>query len=127
VVPAVNQIQVHVGQGSADPGPGLLSFCAQRGIVVQSYEPLAGGALATDDFLADIGSKYNKSAAQVALRWVLQRAPSLAVRTGSQEHLQQDLDIFGGFELSSADLASLDARTTPAGEAGGRCSWGCTE
>ena len=118
---------MHVGQGSADPGNGLLSFCAQRGIVVQAYEPLAGGALATDSFLTYVGTKYNKSAAQVALRWVLQRAPSLAVRAGSQEHLVQDLDIFGAFELSAEDLASLDARTTPAGEANGRCSWGCTE
>ena len=125
-IPATNQVQLHVGQGSADPGPGLISYCAQRGIVVQSYEPLAGGALATDPFCQAIGLKHNKSAAQVALRWVLQRAPSLAVRAGASRHLRQDLDLFD-FELDGSDLLGLDARAGPAGEAGGRCSWGCTE
>ena len=42
-VPAVNQIQVHVGVG-ADP-EGLLSYCKQKGIVVQAYSPLAHGAV----------------------------------------------------------------------------------
>ena len=175
--PAVNQIQVHVGQGSADPGPGLLSYCvstrarrhefampsmkdclagwlagclpaclparlhpqpfctrkapllcpqAKRGIVVQAYEPLAGGALAKDSFCAAIGLKHNKSAAQVALRWVLQRAPTVVVRAGSDAHLRQDLDLFD-FSLDASDLKGLDERTQPKGEAGGRCSWGCTE
>ena len=126
VLPAVNQIQVHIGQGSADPGDGLLSYCAQRQIAVQAYEPLAGGALATDSFVAAIGLKHNKTAAQVALKWVLQRAPALAVRAGSEDHLRQDLQLFD-FTLDGSDLAGLDARTGPPGEAGGRCSWGCTE
>ena len=124
--PAVNQIQVHVGQGSGDPGGGLLSYCAKRGIVVQAYEPLAGGALVTDDDCATIGTAHNKSAAQVALRWVLQRAPSLVVRAGSAAHLVQDLDVTD-FTLNDAELETLDRKTSPPGEAGGRCSWGCTE
>ena len=41
---------------------------------MQAYEPLAGGALATDAFCGAIGLKHQKTAAQVALRWVLQRA-----------------------------------------------------
>jgi len=125
-VPAVNQIQVHVGQGSADPGSGLLSYCAERGIVVQAYEPLAGGALATDSTCASIGSAHQKSAAQVALRWVLQRARTLAVRAGSAAHLAQDVDVFD-FTLDNNELRALDGKSGPAGEAGGRCSWGCTE
>ena len=125
-VPAVNQIQVHVGQGSADPGPGLLSYCASRGVVVQAYEPLAGGELVTDPACHSIGAAHQKTAAQVALRWVLQRAPSLAVRAGSSAHLAQDLALFD-FTLNSSELARLDAQKGPSGEAGGRCSWGCTE
>lgn len=123
--PAVNQIQVHVGQGSSDPG-GLLSYCAARGIAVQGYQPLAGGALVTDSFCAAIGDKYQKSAAQVALKWVLQRAPALVVGAGSAAHDASDLDLFD-FQLDGSDLEGLDAKVGPPGEAGGRCSWGCTE
>jgi 2,5-diketo-D-gluconate reductase A len=124
IVPAVNQIQLHVGM-HADPG-GLVSHCASRGIVVQAYEPLAGGAVATDHTCATIGRTHNRSAAQVGLRWLLDRAPSLVVRAGSAAHLRDDLDVWG-WGLSPAELAMLDAQDEPKGEAGGRCSWGCTE
>lgn len=125
-VPAANQLQLHVGMG-ADPGE-LMTYNAQRGIVVQAYEPLAGGEVVTDcPVCSQVGAAYNKSAAQVGLRWVLDRVPSLAVKTGSQAHLEQDLEMWNGWSLSRDDRAKLDALTEPEGEAGGRCSWGCTE
>ena len=126
LLPAVNQIQVHVGQGSADPGPGLISFCRGKGIVVQAYEPLAGGALVKDEFCASIGRKYGKSAAQVALRWVIERVPALAVRAGSAQHTLEDLAILN-FSLGRDDLLRLDVRRSPLGESGGRPCWGCTQ
>ena len=95
-------------------------------IELAMYEPLAGGELVKDAECAKIGLAHNKSAAQVALRWVLQRAPTLAVKAGTAEHLQQDLAVLS-FALTEAELALLDKKTTPKGEAGGRCSWGCTE
>ena len=92
------------------------------------YEPLAGGDVATNCTLcAQVGTEYNKSAAQVGLRWVLDRVPSFVVETGSQDHLDQDLAILDGWSLSLGDRAALDGLTEPKGEAGGRCSWGCTE
>jgi len=125
-VPATNQLQMHVGMG-ADPD-GLMGFNSVRGIIVQAYEPLAGGAVATDcPVCASVGAAYNKTAAQVGLSWVLDRVPTLAVKTGSAEHLADDLALWDGWRLSAADLAALDALTEPKGEADGRCSWGCTE
>lgn len=124
VVPAVNQVQLHVGM-HADPG-GLISKCAALGIAVQAYEPLAGGAVATDALCSRVGAPYNRSAAQVGLRWLLQRAPSLVVRAGSEAHLRSDIDAWG-WTLAPADVAQLDGANEPKGEAGGRCSWGCTE
>jgi diketogulonate reductase-like aldo/keto reductase len=58
--------QAHVGMGK-DPGH-LREYCAEHGIVVQAYGPLAGGDVATDPLCTEIGKKYNKSAAQVGLR-----------------------------------------------------------
>ena len=122
--PAVNQLQLHVGMGP-DPG-GLISHCAAEGIVVQAYEPLAGGEVVSDPLCNSVGADYGRSAAQVGLRWLLSRAPSLAVRSSSAAHLADDLQVFS-WELKAADVARLDAATEPKGEAGGRCSWGCTE
>lgn len=122
--PAVNQIQLHVGMG-ADPG-GLLSYCAARGIVVQAYESLAGGEVVDDALCRAVGARHNRSAAAAGLRWVLDRAPALAVKAGTTAHLREDLDAWS-WQLDAKDAAALDAATVPKGEAGGRCSWGCTE
>jgi 2,5-diketo-D-gluconate reductase A len=80
VVPAVNQIQLHVGSG-ADP-EGLLSYCKSKGIVVQAYAPLAAGAVASDSLCTKVGKAHSKSAAQVGLKWILQNTlkPTLVVK-----------------------------------------------
>ena len=126
VAPAVNQVQLHVGM-HADPG-GLISYCANRSIVVQAYEPLAGGEVAADALCARVGAARSppRSAAQVGLRWVLQRAPSLVVRSGSEPHLREDTDVWG-WRLGADELRQLDEATRPKGEGGGRACWGCTE
>ena len=71
IPPAVNQIQMHVGMG-ADP-EGLISYCNGNDIVVQAYSPLAHGEVVTDRLCGKIGSSYNRTAAEVGLRWVLQQ------------------------------------------------------
>ena len=123
-VPAVNQIQVHVGTG-ADP-EGLLSYCKQQGIAVQAYSPLAHGAVVSDPLCEEGGAAANRSAAQVGLRWVLDRAPSLVVKASKKEYLLDDLDVFG-WALPPAAIAELDAATTPQGQQEGRPSWGCAK
>ena len=59
IVPAVNQIQLHIGMGS-DP-EGLLSYCDTHGIIVQAYSPLAAGGVVTDPLCNRLGTKYNKT------------------------------------------------------------------
>ena len=122
--PAVNQLQYHVGSG-ADP-EALLSFNRAWGVNVQAYSPLASGAVVRDADVAKIAAKVGKSAAQVALRYVLQNGakPSVVVKASKPAYLAEDLDVFD-FELSAADVAALDAKTTPAGQQDGRPSWGC--
>lgn len=77
VQPAVNQFEYHVGMG---PDPeGLVSYCKSKGIVTQAYSPLGPTAnhtakdiLIEGNLTTGIGKHYNKSGAQVALRWVAQ-------------------------------------------------------
>lgn len=113
VVPAVNQVSYHVAMG---PDPeGLISYCAQRSIVVQAYEPLAAGAAATDPTCARIGAAHNKTAAQAAMRWVLQNPvarPATAVLThaSSPAYLAEDMDVFD-WRLTAAEMAAADAMT----------------
>ena len=70
-MPAVNQIQFHVGMG---PDPeGLVSYCKSKGIQVEAYSPLGDGKsseLITGDLVTSIGNNHGKSGVQVALRWI---------------------------------------------------------
>lgn len=124
VVPAVNQVSFHVGM-SPDPR-GLVSYNDAHGILTFAYSPLGSFdftnmsnvtkdiSLITGNFTRDIGKPYNKSGAQVALRWLTQHGvPSVTV--GSEKHLRQDLEVFE-FSLSEAHMQLLDAATTPTGE-----------
>lgn len=103
-VPSVNQMHYSVG----DAGTTILDN-ARYGIVVQSYSPLNSGALVTDEDCKVIGEKHGKSAAQVALRWILQTNGTVATQSTSLQHLQQDIDIFD-FALTDDELATLSSK-----------------
>lgn len=77
--------------------------------VYQAYSPLGGGSLIDDPDCTRIGKPYNKSSAQVALRWIVQRGAVFTTEASSLEHFQQDLDIFD-FELSAADMDVLNKK-----------------
>jgi len=124
VMPAVNQVLIHVGMG---PDPrSLKSYCDAKGITVQAYSPLGAynfstfpptkdHSLITSNFTNGIGQKYNKTGAQMALKWVSQHGIPLNTASSSEKHLLQDLEIFE-FNISDADMKLLDEATTPAGE-----------
>jgi 2,5-diketo-D-gluconate reductase A len=132
LVPSVNQVQYHVAYG-ADP-KGFMSYFHSKGIVPHVYEPLATGVLASNALCASIGKKRNKTAAQVAMRWVSQNPiVETAILTSSTDktYLEQDIDIFD-WDLSADELKALDAincTTNPelCKAYDGREAWGCTK
>ena len=70
-MPAVNQIQYHVGMGN-DP-QDIVSYCKERGVQIQAYSPLGGSGqseLITGDLVTQIGQAHDVSGVQVALRWI---------------------------------------------------------
>jgi diketogulonate reductase-like aldo/keto reductase len=100
---AVNQMSYSVGNhGSEVEDDGKL------GVVVQAYSPLGSGRLVNDPLLKQIGTYYNKSAAQVALRWILQHNATIATQSTSATHLGEDVNIFD-FALSADEMKQLDA------------------
>lgn len=119
VVPAVNQFEIHVGMGT-DPA-GMVSNDKKHGIVPQAYSPLGDGTLVSDPRLAAIGKKLGKSGPQVALKWVVQNGWAVSTKADSAEYLAEDLDVFS-WNISAADMATLNAATTPANNP----SWACT-
>jgi 2,5-diketo-D-gluconate reductase B len=78
-------------------------------MILTAYCPLAKGRIAQAPVLAEIGRAYGKTAAQVALRWLVQQERVAAIpKTGSEARMQENLAVFD-FELSAEDLARIEA------------------
>ncbi len=86
----------------------LQGWMQGQGLFLTAYSPLAQGKAATNSALESIGREYGKSAAQVALRWILQQELAMAIpKTSSPERLRENMEIFD-FELSEEDMARID-------------------
>lgn len=103
-VPSVNQLHYSVGDAGT-----MIADNAKYGIYVQSYSPLNSGSLIYDDDCKSIGDAHGKSAAQIALKWILQTNGTVATQSTSLSHLQEDVDLFD-FELTTDELATLTAK-----------------
>lgn len=104
VIPAVNQIELHPFYQRGEE----LEILREYGIAAQAWAPFAEGmnGMFTNPVLAEIGKPYNKSAAQVVLRWNIERKVSVIPKSVHKERMEQNLDIWD-FELSKEDLEKI--------------------
>lgn len=104
IVPAVNQVETHVFDQQTGPQRIMEEF----GTHIMSWAPLAEGrnGFFTNSLLSQIGAKYGKTVAQVALRWLIQRGVIIIPKSTHIERMQQNFDIFD-FQLSPEDMASI--------------------
>jgi len=98
-----NQIEYFIGH----PQDSMLGYCQENDILLTAYSPLNRGQLHSSRALEPIAEAHGVTAAQVALRWLIQQ-DNVAVIPKSAHPARQheNLDIFG-FELSSDDMARL--------------------
>jgi diketogulonate reductase-like aldo/keto reductase len=95
-----NQVEYHPYRHQDD----LLAFCSEAGVVLTAYSPLDVGRAASDRTLADIGERHGKTAAQVALRWLVQQPSVVTIpKAASEAHLAENLDVFD-FELTDEEM-----------------------
>jgi 2,5-diketo-D-gluconate reductase A len=106
-VPAVNQIELH----PREPQQDQRDDDARRGIVTESWSPLAKGDLLAEPVLADIGRQYGKSPAQVVLRWHVQQGLIAIPKASHVDRLRANLDVFD-FALTDDDLARIATLAT---------------
>jgi diketogulonate reductase-like aldo/keto reductase len=96
----------------------LLDYCRIHGIVLTAYSPLAHGGVLDDPVLESIGDAHGKSAAQVALRWLVQQPNVVTVpKATSREHLEANLDVFD-FELTDGEMDRIYRPSKPRALAG---------
>lgn len=104
VIPAVNQVELHpfFQQENA------LALMKEYGVVPEAWGPFAEGnhGIFTHPVLTAIGQKYGKSAAQVALRWNVQRGVVVIPKSVHKERIEQNMNIWD-FQLSDEDMVEI--------------------
>ena len=105
-----NQVEYNLSQRTAERG--MLDFCKQAHVTLLAYSPLGGGSTLARgkhlQFLKDISNKYEKSAAQIALRWLLLRRPViLIVKSSSHKHTLENAEVMR-LDLEQEDIDTIN-------------------
>lgn len=114
IKPAVNQIETH----PYFQRDSLVKFCQKHGVAITAHTPLGGGAANVEWFgsksaledptLQAIAKKYGKTAAQVALRWGIQRQTVVIPKSNKIARLKENFDI-DDFTLTEEDMKTIQS------------------
>ena len=109
VVPAVDQVE----SSPQFTNQELIDQLRAKGIHTEAWSPLGGtgGNLLSNPVLAGIGAKYGKSAAQVVIRWHIQRGIVVLPKSTHAERIKQNFEVFD-FNLSVDDMTAISAINT---------------
>ena len=105
IKPAVNQIETHVFQQQKVAKEYLKKYGCQ----IESWGPFAEGRkdMFTNSVLTEIGAKYGKTAAQTALRFLLQSDVVIIPKSVHKDRMQQNFDLFD-FSLTAEEMAAIE-------------------
>ena len=104
ITPSVNQIEFHPFLVQ----PKLLKFCNENNIRVEAWSPLMQGNVVSVNTIVEMATKYNKTPAQIALRWNIQHGVITIPKSVNEARIEENAQIFD-FEISQADMDGLDA------------------
>lgn len=111
VIPAVNQIETHPFHQQIQ----AQKFLEENNVQIESWGPFAEGknGLFQNELLASIGKKYNKTIAQVVVRWLTQRGVVAIPKSVRKERMAENFDIFD-FKLGDQDMEAIKTLDTNA-------------
>ena len=104
--PMVNQVEMHPYHQQAEAMKWMKKYGAQP----EAWAPFGEGrgGLFTDPVLTDIGLRHGRTAAQIMLRWHLQRGVVVIPKSTHVERMRENLDVFG-FSLSEEEMGAIAA------------------
>lgn len=99
IVPMVDQLEIHPGLTRME----TVKFCKQNNIVVEAWAPLGKGKMLQNEDLVRIANKYNKSVAQICIKWCLQNEIIPLPKTTNWNRMLENRDVFD-FTISEEDM-----------------------
>jgi len=104
VPPMVNQIEFHPGQMQQ----AAFDYCRKNGILVEAWSPLGSGQMLSNPDLVAIAAKYNKSVAQLCIRWCLQNKTLPLPKSATLSRIVENVAVFD-FVISEDDMKQINA------------------
>lgn len=104
IKPMVNQIEFHVGFMQKE----TFKYCKDNNILVEAWSPLGTGKMLNNSTLKEIASKYNKSAAQLCIRWCLQNNTLPLPKSVTSARIKENTEVFD-FVISDEDMKTINA------------------
>lgn len=112
-IPMIDQIEVHPGFYQKE----AIDKCKDNGVIIEGWSPLGTGEILDNNIIGEISRKYEKTCAQICLRWLVQHGINPIVKTVHRDRMIENMDIFD-FELSREDMMLLDNLAA----CGGQCA-----
>ncbi|MXV38597.1 aldo/keto reductase [Flavobacteriaceae bacterium Ap0902] len=103
IMPMINQIEFHPGYWQ----PEVYAFCKNKGMAIQAWSPLARGKVFDAPIIRELAGKYNKSEAQICLRWNVEKDVLPIPKTSNPERMRENKNIFD-FKLTKAEVIAID-------------------
>jgi 2,5-diketo-D-gluconate reductase A len=101
-VPAVNQVEAHPYFGNEQ----VRTYDREHRIATEAWSPIAQGKVLDDEVITRIADAHNKTAAQVVLRWHIQRGDIVIPKSVHRERMQSNFDIFD-FSLDNGEMDAI--------------------
>jgi len=100
---SVGQWELHPWLSRSD----IVEWCQKRGIILEAYSPLVRGERLNEKLLQPLISKYQKSAAQILLRWSLQKGFVPLPKSVTPKRIEENADVYD-FKLTADEMQSLE-------------------
>lgn len=107
VKPMINQVELNPRLNQAE----LRSYCKKHGIVITAYSPIAQGKVLSHPVITELAEKYDKTPAQIVLRWEMQLGIVAIPKTVHLQRLKENADIFS-FTLNEDEMAKMETLHT---------------
>lgn len=103
IMPMVNQIEIHPCKTQKE----TIEYCNENNIQVVAWGPIMRGKIFSLPLMLELSEKYNKSIAQITLRWHIQNGVIPIPKSSNEERIKANIDIFD-FDISSEDIKKID-------------------
>lgn len=103
IMPMVNQVEMHPFSIKNE----ILNYCKESNIQVVAWSPISRGRIFSNDLMVRLAEKYNKTIAQIVLKWHMQRGVIPIPKSSNEDRIKENIDLFD-FEISSEDMKNIE-------------------